>query len=284
MSSLYTEKEFNNWTELKNFLGTLNSDWMFRGQADYTNNLATSIDRLEFNSRSPKNPKQKFEQFSIRQLQRRPDLYKEKYDLKSGFETISLLQHYGSPTRLLDFTLSQYVAMFFAMAKSKEDGAIYAINHFELNSSFSHLFRLKYNDDSEAIKLLKENADTSNHVVFDKLILNAKQRKFVQIVQPFYLFDRMIQQKGCFLCQGDVNVSFEENLKENFSILQNMKDCSPYYKLKIKQSWKEEVLRDLDKMNISYQSLFPGIEGFTKTLKGSFDIILGDRGPIMSDG
>ena len=143
-------------------------------------------------------------------------------------------------------------------------------------SSTTHLFRLHYDDESPEVNLYRKKANLSNDKVFKKLVLNEKQRKFVQIVQPFVLFDRIIQQNGCFLCQGDINFDFESNLLENNKILQNIENHNPYFKLKIKREWKKEILRDLFQMNISSASLFPGIEGTIKSLKNKYEIFRED--------
>lgn len=47
-------------------------------------------------------------------------------------DLLSLLQHYGVPTRLLDVTLNPLVALFFAISDEKEDGEVFA---FEYNDS-----------------------------------------------------------------------------------------------------------------------------------------------------
>lgn len=38
------------------------------------------------------------------------------------------MQHHGTPTRLLDFTQSIYIAMYFALIDSTTDACIWAIN------------------------------------------------------------------------------------------------------------------------------------------------------------
>ncbi|MFT6845091.1 MAG: hypothetical protein ACJAUV_001281 [Flavobacteriales bacterium] len=274
---MFTEKEFENWGELKSFLSSLNSNWVYRGQSDYSWKLESSIDRtyLEVDM---DNKKQLFEKFCIHDFKRNPHLYSNKYSIHSDFQTLSLLQHYGSPTRLLDFSRSQYVAAYFATVNSNEDSSIYAINYFELLSSTMHLFRLNYDDESFEIVKLRNGGSISEDDSFKNIVLNTNQRKFVELVQPYFKFDRMIKQSGLFLCQGDINVDFETNLNANYQILQNIEGNNPYFKLKINKEWKKEIIRDLERMNISSSSLFPGIEGHLQSQKNKFQISIEDRG------
>lgn len=277
---MYKELEFNNWTELKTFLSTLDSNWVFRGQENYSWKLRSAIDRVIFTT-NIENPKSRYESFCMRDFQRNPHLYSKNYNTENEFQTLSLLQHYGIPTRLLDFSTSPYVSAFFAIDNCDTDGAIYAINYFELLSSTTHLFKMKYDDKSDAIVNYSKGRAISENDIFKELVLGNIQRKFVETVQPFFLFDRMIQQNGVFLVQGNINCEFEENLSANYEILQNMPDCSPYYKFKIHKDWKKEIIRDLFKMNITSSSLFPGIEGHLKSLKNKFEIYMEDRGSTL---
>jgi len=230
---MYKEIEYKSWNELKEFLSTFNSNWIFRGQSNYSWRLESSMDRVELDV-DINYKKKNFEDFCIRDFKRNPHLYSTKYSVHSDFQILATLQHYGMPTRLLDFSQSQYVATYFAISESNTDCSIYAINYIELTSSTIHLFRLNYDNESPEIKSYRNGGNMSSDELFQLLVIGKNQRKFVEIVQPFFKFDRMIQQSGCFLSQGDINVDFESNLMENHKILQNMQECSPYYKLKIK--------------------------------------------------
>ena len=182
---------------------------------------------------------------------------------------------------MLDFSASPYVSAFFVINKYDTDAAIYAINYHELLSSTLHLFKSKYNNQSDAVVKYIQGNGISQNEIFKELVLGKTQRKFVEIVQPYFLFDRIIQQNGVFLCQGDVNFEFEESLSANHEILQNLPNCNPYYKIKINKEWKKEITRDLFTMNITSSSLFPGIEGHLKSLKNKFEIFMEDRGSSL---
>jgi hypothetical protein len=51
------------------------------------------------------------------------------------FEWLAIMQHYGSPTRLLDFTESIFIATYFAVVESDSDPAICAINRYKLRDN-----------------------------------------------------------------------------------------------------------------------------------------------------
>ena len=50
------------------------------------------------------------------------------------FQWLALMQHYGAPTRLLDFTWSPYVAAFFALERTLGDGVVWAMNPARIDS------------------------------------------------------------------------------------------------------------------------------------------------------
>ena len=273
---MFEELNFETWKEFKEYLSNLNSNHIYRGQSNFEWHLQSSIDRLDFSKCPQKNPKFDFERFCIRDIKRNPLLYSDKKIPNTDFQIVSLLQHYGLPTRLLDFTNSPYVAIFFAVENTNEDASIYCINYQYLMSSTQHLFRLKYFDDSPEMKRYAGDGDLSDDINFKNIVLNENQKDFVQLVQPFYLFDRITQQRGAFVCQGNINKTFEDNLSANYEILQKLEGWKRYNKLRIKKEWLEEIRRDLFQMNISRQTLFPGIEGAIQSLKTRFEITSND--------
>jgi len=74
----------------------------------------------------------------IREFQSRVRLYKDVKSLPSdNLGCCSLMQHFGAPTRFLDFTSSIYVAAFFAVedVEHKEDSFIWCLNEMMIRDS-----------------------------------------------------------------------------------------------------------------------------------------------------
>ena len=58
------------------------------------------------------------------------------------------MQHYGAPTRLLDWTLSPWVAAYFAVSDLQDDGEIWAFNQAQLIKQYfarSSMTKDRYN-------------------------------------------------------------------------------------------------------------------------------------------
>ena len=100
------------------------SGWIFRGQKSLENHwtiksrLETIADRYLIN----KDKLSKIEQGLIREFKRHIHHYLSyQPDDDDWIEWLSLMQHYGAPTRLVDATYSIFIALFFAIARTKID-------------------------------------------------------------------------------------------------------------------------------------------------------------------
>ena len=99
---------------------------VYRGMSDIRYDLLPGIARL-------KNLDSDTESMLIRDfLIRRPDAFSGL----SEFDTIAKMQHYGLPTRLLDFSLNPLVALYFACETSfSKDGRVLCHGTFLKNDS-----------------------------------------------------------------------------------------------------------------------------------------------------
>lgn len=171
---------------------------------------------------------------------------------------VSLMQHYGAPTRLLDFTYSPYVAAYFAFEKllgdqEKQNPVIWAIQH-----EFTETGGKRVADQAQLEKI-RRSKHRSLDFLFDP---NKPKKPSVMQVNAHYLHDRITVQQGIFLCPTDTSRSFMDNFDPVYD--QPMKDLVKRFILP--RDTLKEAVAELLKMNISRQSLFPGIGGLAESL------------------
>jgi hypothetical protein len=105
--------------------------FIFRGHRVSSWDLSSSFER-EFNKYPKSQMIEGAEEYSIEYFKKRSHLY--ELGLNNGStlpDVLSCMQHYGCPTRLIDFTESYYVATYFAVSDpnyKSDDYSIWAIN------------------------------------------------------------------------------------------------------------------------------------------------------------
>ena len=103
----------------------------YRGHANYSWKLEPGYDRLK------KPPK---EITLVNEFRQNANFLLEKFTPKNDFDWLILMQHYGVPTRLLDWTESPLVSLYFAVhsedkVSRNKDGAIWALDPGKLNTN-----------------------------------------------------------------------------------------------------------------------------------------------------
>ncbi len=172
---------------------------------------------------------------------------------------ISLMQHYGAPTRLLDFTYSPYVAAYFALEKllvndpDRESAAIWAIQHALTMTGKKQIAS------GEKLENIEKSKIGSLNFIFDR---KQPQKPSIMQVNSFYLHDRIIVQQGIFLCATDLSRSF----MENFESVPNSKDKTLIKRFILPGQALKNAMAELHKMNITRESLFPGIAGLAESI------------------
>ena len=285
-----------NWKEAK-LLGDLIKKYnMFRGQADSKWPLETTLLRAVANNPDSSLSIIEQELYVLKIFKARAHQYIQSPPKDNEhIEWLSLIQDHGGPTRLLDFTESFYIASFFALESIKDEGSVWAIHQWKLFASLI--------SNSEGGKLLTEKRLKSGKTYLgnlEELIRFAetfidkdnKHANLIIKVVPPRLNERLAVQRGIFLFPCNVNESFEFNLCKTFELpfdnldsvnatklncqeflkIYNQLDHTdllevvPVIKINLTKKLRDEALSDLFNMNIDHASLFPGLDGFAKSL------------------
>lgn len=158
----------------------------------------------------------------------------------SDFEWLFLAQHYGLPTRLLDWTTNPLVALFFASeGHDDKDGVIHYLPHM-VSDQFD-LFDFK-------------TADYNNQARKNPISVFAIQpsQSRVIFVRPRYTDERYINQKSVFSCPKDPFTPLEHPDKNE---------------LIIKAEWKSQIRKRLYTMGMSTSFIYPGLAGVASDIK-----------------
>jgi FRG domain-containing protein len=249
--------------------------WIYRGQADAKWSLRTSFERCCDRHRIKPGFRIGVEQELFREFRR---AYHEHATHVPGEEAVvewlSLMQHYGGPTRLLDFTYSIYVAAYFATETTTTDAAVWAVNgKWAMQRSVASL-RASGKRSSDIERLQIRFVEDTEKLV-KNLFFKAPQAPLACPLNPFRLNERLRIQKGVFLAPGSVRTPFMENIlsMRGWDSSRNM--C----RIIIPATLAEEVRAALFEMNITRRSLFPGLDGYAFAL-GVYHPIFNPRDPM----
>ncbi len=239
--------------------------WAFRGLRDATRKLESSLRRYRKYFPNYLKDLKKAEIVLLRDFRRRFHHYSTYVPREDDcLEWLSLMQHHGAPTRLLDFTYSIYIAAYFALEKPpleepKDHYAIWAINTRWAAEKCKEIFK-----DTEVSSYFEIAINEKTVHLFPEAFMPEKPRQFVSPGNPFRLSERLTIQKGVFMCPGDITTSFENNLralKAHDSEENVMKLI-----LVLDEDQRRAAIEDLYDLNISRATLFPGLDGYASSL------------------
>ena len=239
--------------------------WLFRGQKSVDFELESSLERYCGKVFNYPDYARKMEDTLLSEFKSRAHLYLSKDiipETKLGW--LSLMQHHGCPTRLLDFTTSPYVSLFFAQdGFNPDDGkdmCIWAIsNSFLEKESFDYLTSnagLQVNYPTYAMN--KDNIFESN---FDK-----GGHSILLSIEPKVTNLRLENQAGLFILSGTYSRKFKDYFEE-ISTVSNVAR-----KLVISKDLIDEVVLLLMDTGINNRRIYPGIDGVAKDIASKLKV------------
>lgn len=247
----------------------------FRGQNNFNYNLRPSILRQgkDYGGKA----------IQEMELYREFKLLKttQEYHNKTTFEWLILMQHYGLPTRLLDWSQNLLVGLYFATEVESIDGAFYALEPLSLNFSSDRLSGFKMFDHVntqvklranlvsitqlkdflklEEVKNIYKGNGVDLKIVDDKLDPPWFQSTIESAiaVRPPIQNDRIFLQRGVFTLHGG-KIEGDKKIFEPVHI-EDLDDVN-IIKIKIPKSSKSIVRKELEYCGINEATLFPELE------------------------
>lgn len=251
----------------------------FRGQSNVNYELTSTLDRFK------KKEKPSNEKLLIRQFKKIANNYLSSEILpKTSFEWLSLMQHYGIPTRLLDVTSSPFIALYFAVKdwENEADAVVWSFSPNRIHEC--SLNRLKTADFPLSIPERPYGGyghlpEFLSNDLFDETFMTGKY-KVAMILEPERAEKRLSQQQGAFLVTSGWELSTQEVLFDVMFDEDHLSEKTRHMKgrldgtvgkVVISGRIKEKVFRTLLNMNINASTLFPDIYGaaqyVTETVK-----------------
>ena len=192
-------------------INQLPNNYIYRGHADSSWKLESTLERTIGDNWSSELAS-KFEDHYLKLFRSKYHIYNgNEHEPKSKLAWLSVMQHYGAPTRLVDFTESPYVALFFALEAYnpllKNDLAIYAIDYnLIMDKSLGYISRRDSNFKKTRHEIIGQQDELFDDVV-DRF-----SYEVVWITEPLELNARIDRQSGTFLISGDKEKRIEELL------------------------------------------------------------------------
>ena len=241
-------------------LTTTDSSW-FRGQSKEFKSLIPKIYR-NANTEDIRKILSKERQFFL-EFRRRAKSVITSIPDGDFWSWYFLIQHYGGLTRLLDWTSNAGVALFMALDSdrdSKDNPIVYILSPTVLKN-------YAYNDLGMASEVASSVLYPGESIT-NTWITNITEENFDLpnspiALLPAYSDARIIAQKSCFTLFGKQIDGF---VKDNKEILCPCCDGKIIHRIIIDGDNKEMLRKELSKIGITSETVYPGLEGINKNL------------------
>lgn len=253
--------QVNTWNELMNELfieawnpqlGRFRAQEAYRGLSDSSYALETSLIRLrgEF---------KRVERHLIRNF--RKYAHRDMVEQDSIWHWISLAQHHGLATRLLDWTYSPLVALHFVTANLKKfhiDGVIWAVNFVNAHRVLPKKLSDRLDREGANIFTVEMLSDTIGSL---KDLDALEDQDIAIFLEPPSIDDRIVNQHALFSMMSNASGRMDMLIDRHENIGR---------KIIIPASLKWEIRDKLDQSNMHERVLFPGLDGLSSWLKRQY--------------
>jgi hypothetical protein len=232
----------------------------YRGLPETYPDLRTGIQRLDSSGNS----------WSVEELKFRERRVIETFGVYAGehlprdptdWDTLLLGQHHRLPTRLLDWTASPYVALFFATEDPRQDsqnGLIWCVRRHDTNEALPSRVRSVLKTQKGQMFTL---ATLREHFRKGLIDLDKEPDPALLWFEPPSLSPRIVNQYAFFSVMTHV-----EN--RHCEWLAKLPKC--YWRVSVPAALKSEVRRRLQVMNITERMIYTGLEGIARWIRAYY--------------
>jgi FRG domain-containing protein len=288
-----THVEPSSWENLLSLIAGSPRTWIWRGQRDYSWTLLTKLGRdLRRVDPDRRLNWQDLENSAIGFfMDRASGLLKAAPDEHDLLGWLSFMQHYGAPTRLLDWSFSPFVAVYFAYEQpTNSDSSIYALNTYLARRAnvrvlfpkpWDHLGVARVSTSSLGEPSVSYPArndyrrDRENRIL--RWAIEAGSKCPLPTI-PFRQDERMAAQQAVLTLMGDVDTEVDiwfDKEKWEFpkpeprgpvagtdsTIWPLNQPGDLITKVRLRPEWRDQALEALTGMGISASTMFPGLDG-----------------------
>jgi hypothetical protein len=230
----------------------MNPSFLFRGQARATWPLVPSFLRVAEETRLTAENSLLLEKAILAEFRTGAHLYLPStvlpQDPRDMVTMWICMQHYGAPTRLLDWTESLYVATYFAVEKEPDhDGAVWVVHPRSIRDAF---------------EIDEEWPRTPADVA---AFTRPDAPQILYTVRNKQLTERMGAQQTVFTVSPQI-LARHDPILEKAHMLDGDPPRHRYLKIIVPKELKLEFLARLRRVNITARALFPGIDGIGRSM------------------